>query len=113
MGGHSTSDDPTRYVPAAELEAWEEKDPVRWFERYLARRELWDEGVRKRLEGEVLEEVDAAAKQAEKTPGPGLETVFSDVYQDLPAHLRRQGQESFDLAKRLGDPSAGDGAFPL
>ncbi len=113
MGGHSTSDDPTRYVPAAELEAWEEKDPVRWFERYLARRELWDEGVRKRLEGEVLEEVDAAAKQAEKTPGPALETVFSDVYQDLPAHLRRQGQESFDLAKRLGDPSAGDGAFPL
>jgi 2-oxoisovalerate dehydrogenase E1 component alpha subunit len=113
MGGHSTSDDPTRYVPAEELENWEQKDPVRWFERYLEGRGLWDADLRERLEAEALAEVDAAAKEAEKAPMPGLETIFSDVYRDLPSHLRRQGKESFELAKRLGDPSAGDGEFPL
>ena len=28
MGGHSTSDDPTKYVPAELVEEWKQKDPV-------------------------------------------------------------------------------------
>ena len=44
---------------------------------------------------------------------PALETIFSDVYEELPAHIRKQGQEAFDLARRKGDAQAGDGAFPL
>jgi hypothetical protein len=46
-------------------------------------------------------------------PRPGLETIFSDVYASLPGHLRAQGEAAFELAKRRGDPLAGDGAFPL
>jgi 2-oxoisovalerate dehydrogenase E1 component alpha subunit len=38
MGGHSTSDDPTRYVPKELVEAWAKKDPVLRFERFLAGR---------------------------------------------------------------------------
>ena len=58
-------------------------------------------------------EVAEAARTAEKVPPPGLETIFSDVYQDVPAHLRKQGQDAFDLASRKGDAMAGDGEFPL
>ena len=47
------------------------------------------------------------------TPRPGIETIFSDVYEAVPRHIRRQGEFLFDLAKRRGDAAAGDGAFPL
>jgi len=46
-------------------------------------------------------------------PRPALETIFTDVYASMPAHLRRQGQAAFDLAARKGDAAAGDGKFPL
>jgi len=60
-----------------------------------------------------MQRVGAAAKQAEAVGPPALETVFSDVYADVPEHLRRQGQAIFDLARRKGDAAAGDGEFPL
>ena len=35
MGAHTSSDDPTRYRTAAELEAWSSKDPIARYERWL------------------------------------------------------------------------------
>ncbi len=113
MGGHSTSDDPTRYVPKELVAEWEKKDPVANFERFLKKRKLWTEKLRDEIAAESFAEIDAAAKVAEATPRPGIETIFSDVYQDVPQHIRRQGQAAFDLARRKGDASTGDGAFPL
>jgi 2-oxoisovalerate dehydrogenase E1 component alpha subunit len=37
MGPHTTSDDPTRYRLAAELETWKLKDPVERMKAYLSR----------------------------------------------------------------------------
>lgn len=113
MGGHSTSDDPTRYVPKELLDAWAARDPIQRFERYLQSRGLWSEGAAKQLYQECLDEVSAAAREAEATPRPALETIFTDVYASLPEHLRRQGQELFELGRRKGDAAAADGKFPL
>ncbi len=113
MGGHSTSDDPTRYVPKEHLQEWEKKDPVLCFERFLKKKKLWSESLRETYAAEAFEEINSAAKEAEATPHPGIETIFSDVYADVPQHLRRQGQAAFDLARRKGDAAGGDGAFPL
>ena len=62
---------------------------------------------------ECVAEITAAVNEAEKTPAPSLESIFSDVYAQIPAHIRRQGQAAFDLAARVGDASAGGGKFPL
>jgi 2-oxoisovalerate dehydrogenase E1 component alpha subunit len=113
MGGHSTSDDPTRYVPKELVEKWAAKDPVQRFERFLAARKLWTKELGERLYAEAMEEIGAAAKEAEATPPPKLETIFTDVFAELPPHLRRQGQAAFELAARKGDAGAGDGKFPL
>jgi 2-oxoisovalerate dehydrogenase E1 component alpha subunit len=113
MGGHSTSDDPTRYVPKELVAEWEKKDPVQRFERFLEKRKQWTPALREKIYAEAMEEIDAAAKEAQATPRPALETIFSDVYADVPAHIRKQGQAAFDLAKRKGEAEAGDGAFPL
>lgn len=113
MGGHSTSDDPTKYVPAEVLAEWETKDPVKRFQRFLAHEGIWNEELEQTLLNETREDVAAAAKTAENTERPGLETIFSDVFAEIPAHLRAQGKATFDLAARKGDADAGDGAFPL
>jgi 2-oxoisovalerate dehydrogenase E1 component alpha subunit len=113
MGGHSTSDDPTRYVPAEQVEEWAQKDPVERFERFLAKRGLWTESTRDEVYAAAMKRVDEAAKAAQATAAPGLETMFSDVYEELPAHLRTQGEYIFDLAKRRGEAADGGGEFPL
>jgi 2-oxoisovalerate dehydrogenase E1 component alpha subunit len=113
MGGHSTSDDPTRYVPKELVAEWEKKDPIQRFEQFLKKKKLWNEELRTRTYEVAMEEVNEAAKTAESTPRPALETIFSDVYAEVPAHIRKQGQAAFDLARRKGDAAAGEGAFPL
>ncbi len=113
MGGHSTSDDPTRYVPKELVEQWAAKDPVARFERFLAGRKLWTKASGEQIYAAAVEQVSAAVREAEATPHPKLETIFTDVYAELPAHLRRQGAQLFDLTARRGDASGGDGKFPL
>lgn len=113
MGGHSTSDDPTRYVPKELVEEWEKKDPVPRFERFLAKRGLFNDSTRDEVYTAALQRVDRAAKEAQAVANPGLETIFGDVYAEVPAHIRKQGEAAFDLAKRKGLADAGDGAFPL
>jgi 2-oxoisovalerate dehydrogenase E1 component alpha subunit len=83
------------------------------FERFLAKRKLWSESVRETMQQEATEEVNAAVQVAQGTPRPGLETIFSDVYADVPTHIRKQGEFLFDLSRRRGEAEAGDGKFPL
>ena len=113
LGGHSTSDDPTRYVPEDELAAARKRDPIAIFESYLAAAGLWTEELAATMREEATKEVVAAARIVENTGPPALETVFSEVYAELPAHLREQGRSTFELAKRRGDAAAGTGEFPL
>ena len=72
-----------------------------------------DDSNRDSMYAEAMQVIDKAAKEAEATPKPGLETIFSDVYEDVPQHIRKQGEATFDLAKRKGLADAGDGEFPL
>ena len=113
MGGHSTSDDPSTYVPKEVVEEWAQKDPIDRFEKYLGTRGLWDAEKGVQIGADCLAEIDAAAKVAAATAPPKLETIFSDVYAEIPAHIRKQGEASFELANRLGEAASGDGAFPL
>ena len=113
MGGHSTADDPTRYIPAEILEHWAKKDPIERFERFLLASGLWNTSTRDEMYAAAMEEVAAAAREAEQLGAPPLETIFSDVYEDVPPHIRKQGEAAFDLARRKGDADAGDGEFPL
>ena len=113
MGGHSTSDDPSRYVPKELFEKWAKRDPIEIFERVLVKRKLLDDKRKEEIAKDVNKEVQDAVKIASETATTPLETLFTEVYADIPAHLRRQGEASFDLARRKGDASAGDGSFPL
>ena len=111
MGPHSSSDDPTRYRPAAQVEEWKKKDPISRFKAYLENRGLWDEIDDGHLQKELDDEINEAIRVAEKTPPPALETVFTDVYADVPPHLREQMEEFMKSGERRR-PEISD-KFPL
>jgi 2-oxoisovalerate dehydrogenase E1 component alpha subunit len=98
-GAHSTSDDPSRYRPADEARAWPLGDPVERLKQHLIRIGEWDDAQHNAAQTEAVETVRAAGREAEKIgvlngePAHGRETMFEDVYKDMPWHLRQQRDE--------------------
>lgn len=98
--GHSTSDDPTQYRSAGEPTKWPLGDPITRLHDHLIALGEWDEDRQKALDEECVEAVKAAVKEAEKNGilGHGLhqpfETMFEDVYEELPWHLKEQSAQA-------------------
>lgn len=90
MGPHSTSDDPTKYRPEEEIRHWRSRDPLERFRRYLERKKLWDEGFEKEVAEGAASEAAAAAKEAETAAAVPLASMFEEVYEEVPWHLREQ-----------------------
>jgi 2-oxoisovalerate dehydrogenase E1 component alpha subunit len=44
MGAHTSSDDPTRYRIASEVESWKVKDPISRMKAFLAKQQIADDG---------------------------------------------------------------------
>ena len=99
IGAHSTSDDPTRYRSEAEVEAWKRKDPIARLRAHLVARELLTDAEDAAMESEITAEIAAAIAEVEPAPPPARETIFDDVYAELPWHLREQREELLRLPK--------------
>ncbi|MCE9595606.1 MAG: thiamine pyrophosphate-dependent dehydrogenase E1 component subunit alpha [Planctomycetes bacterium] len=113
MLGHSSSDDPTKYRDAAEVDSWAARDPLERFERYLVARKLLQPSERASLEDTLTSEIDTEIHRQEAAPPMALKTLVEDVYAEVPRHLRRQYNAFITVAERLGHAQKGDGAFPL
>ncbi len=102
-GSHSTSDDPTRYRPQDDPEKWPLGDPVERLKKHLIGLDEWSEERHAAQEKELTELVRDTDRQAQsfgtlgEGPHFGVETMFEDVFKEMPWHLRRQlrslGQE--------------------
>ncbi len=96
---HSTSDDPSRYRPKEEWQAWPLGDPVQRLKEHLIRLGEWSEERHKALEKELEAHVTSCWKEAVTygtlTEGPWLDplTMFEDVFHEMPANLERQREE--------------------
>jgi len=110
--GHSTSDDPRAYRPAALVEPWKRKDPVLRVKRLLGRKGLLDETADARLRDEVREEIQGALREAEAFP-PKLPvaSLFEDVYAE-PLRQQREQLEELEAAisadPRVANPRHSD-----
>jgi len=97
---HSTSDDPTKYRPKDELEAWPMGDPIERLKNHMIHKGIWDEERHTALKQELKDEVRAAAKEAEsygtlgKGPVPGIGEMFEHVYKEMPPHLLKQRKQA-------------------
>ena len=104
IGAHSTSDDPTRYRADAEVEAWKKKDPVDRLAKHLRVLGLIDDAHEAKLDEELSAEIGAAVNEVEAMGAPVRESLFDDVYAELPAHLRDEREA---LSKMPPAPSHG------
>lgn len=94
---HSTADDPSRYRPKEESEAWPMGDPILRFKNHLIQRGLWTEQQHQDLESELTQHIRTLAKSCEQygVLGEGTKPcdMFEDVYETMPRHLQAQQRE--------------------
>jgi 2-oxoisovalerate dehydrogenase E1 component alpha subunit len=97
---HSTSDDLAAYRSAQERQEWPLGDPISRLRQHCIGLGIWDEDRHAAMDLEVAEQVVAAQKEAEQHGilGHGLhqpdETMFQDVYEHMPWHLREQSEQA-------------------
>ncbi|MGA9573909.1 MAG: thiamine pyrophosphate-dependent enzyme [Lysobacterales bacterium] len=102
-GAHSTSDDPSRYRPKNEWQAFPLGDPVKRLKQHLIKGGHWSDEQHTALQDELKSLVNEAWKEAvtygTMTEGPRLDVrvMFDDVYAEVPPHLERQRQELLAL----------------
>jgi pyruvate dehydrogenase E1 component alpha subunit len=93
MDAHTTSDDPSRYRLAGELELWKLKDPIERVRVNLVRQHQ----VEQSFFDEVAAESDALAARFREfcvnMPQPGPERIFSEVYAEPSPVLDAQRDE--------------------
>ncbi|MGA9520922.1 MAG: pyruvate dehydrogenase (acetyl-transferring) E1 component subunit alpha [Myxococcaceae bacterium] len=102
MGAHSSSDDPSRYRDPKEVEVWKTRDPLDRLNARLVSAKLWDASRDEALRAELLEEINAAIKEAEALPPPAPETLFEDLYGEEPWNVREQRAEFLEYMRRHG-----------
>ncbi len=111
MGPHSSSDDPTRYRDAKEVEEWRRRDPIARFGLYLRAKNILDDKADNKIKDEIEAEISNAVKEVETEPKPDVETIFTDVYAEMPANLKEQMEELLaQMGKRKTEVSED---FPL
>lgn len=93
IGAHSSSDDPTRYRDPKEVEIWKARDPLERYTRFLLEHDYMTESEMDEVRGELSREIAVAVKEAESMPPPERDTLFDDVYAQMPWHLREQREE--------------------
>ena len=77
--GHSRMD-PATYRPKEEVEHWLRKDPIPKFRGRLLEMGILTEEEAKKIEEEVLREIEEAVKFALESPYPEPEEALKDVY---------------------------------
>ena len=111
-GAHSTSDDPSRYRPADDWQHFPLGDPVRRLKQHLIARGVWSDAehdeVRKACESEVAAAYKEAASHGSILDDhiPPLETLFEDVYKDMPRHLQEQMAQARRISRGQDSPPA-------
>ncbi len=98
-GGHSSSDDPSVYRDPNEPREWERRDPIERWKRYLVHRGIYSEAIEAKFRQEIGDELLAALAHAEEVGPPHVETLFDDVFAELPPHLVEQRAELLALPR--------------
>jgi 2-oxoisovalerate dehydrogenase E1 component subunit alpha len=87
MGAHTTTDDPTRYRLASELEAWKLKDPIERVKAYLVRSGAADAAFFADVDAQADDLGRRIRKACLQMPDPQPLAMFENVYAEPNALL--------------------------
>lgn len=89
IGHHSTSDDSSAYRNIQELEVWNSVEhPITKLKNYMKNREWWNEEEEKHFVKSIRKQILSQVNQSEKILKPDWREMFTDVYYDMPQHLK-------------------------
>ena len=77
--GHSMSD-PGNYRTRAEIEKYQERDPIKLFSSSLLEEKIVDQKTLDEIDKKIREEVEDALRFADESPLPDPEELYTDVY---------------------------------
>jgi len=77
--GHSMSD-PGNYRTRAEIEKYQERDPIKLFTASLLEAKVMDDKALAEIDKKVREEVEDSLRFAEESPLPDAQELYTDVY---------------------------------
>jgi pyruvate dehydrogenase E1 component alpha subunit len=77
--GHSMSD-PGNYRTRAEIEKYQERDPIKLFSASLLEEKVVDNKALEEIDRKVREEVEDSLRFAEESPLPDPEELYTDIY---------------------------------
>ena len=80
MGAHTTSDDPTRYRIASEVEAWQAKDPIARVRTFLEKQQIVDADFFGEVDEQARREAVHLRERVLSMPNPQPLTLFDHVY---------------------------------
>jgi 2-oxoisovalerate dehydrogenase E1 component alpha subunit len=93
MGAHTTSDDPTRYRLASELEEWALRDPIARVKAHLSRSGLADATFFDAVDAEGDELAVRIRTGTRELPEPAGTEIFDHVYAETTPELAQQRAE--------------------
>ncbi|MHA1983244.1 MAG: pyruvate dehydrogenase (acetyl-transferring) E1 component subunit alpha [Candidatus Hodarchaeales archaeon] len=102
MGAHTTSDDPSRYreEKGKVMNKWREQDPIKRLKLFLESKKLWDDNKEIKWHEKISKDLDEAVDKAEAAGPPDIETIFTDVFQEMPWHLKEQLEELKEFKRK-------------
>jgi pyruvate dehydrogenase E1 component alpha subunit len=80
MGAHTSSDDPTRYRAAGEMEAWQAKDPIARVRMFIEKQQLADAEFFDTVDAEAKREALHLRERVLAMPDPEPTRMFDHVY---------------------------------
>jgi 2-oxoisovalerate dehydrogenase E1 component alpha subunit len=93
MGAHTTTDDPTRYRLASELETWRLRDPIERVRSYLARSGQADSRFFAAIDQEADELGERLREGCRNMPDPAPLAIFENVYTRSTAILDEEREQ--------------------
>lgn len=107
-GGHSSSDDPSKYRDESLVPAWQLKDPIERFRAYLTGEGIWTQAWEDAWREEFGQRFKQAVAAAEAAGPPAPGSMFEGVTLEAsPGVARQAAHSSVEPVSEL------DGAFPL
>jgi 2-oxoisovalerate dehydrogenase E1 component alpha subunit len=102
MGPHTTSDDPTRYRSADEVDHWLALDPIVRYRTYLQVAGVWTERLEERVQAKSKRLRSELRDSVVDADDFDVAEMFDTVYHDITPELVRQREELLtELAKEV------------
>ena len=93
MGAHTTSDDPTRYRIASEVESWQAKDPIARLRAFLTKQQLADDDFFTDTDESARVQAVSLRERVLAMPEPRPLTMFDHVYPTGSPEVEEQREE--------------------